>query len=84
MRAWLLPDYPDCRIVGPKGREHVKTLGGVRFERVFCGNCGADGGGVLAENCPHVFYLCNDCAHTHGGIGLPELPEEYRTRPLPS
>jgi hypothetical protein len=71
-------------LVGSKGREHTKTAGGIRIEKVFCVNCGADGGGVIAENVPHVFYLCNECARRHGDGGLPRIPDEYlpRTRKL--
>ena len=76
MRAWLLPDYPDCRLVGPKGREHVMTLGGLVFEKVFCANCGADGGGVPARNVPHVYYLCDKCARTHGRPDMVQLPDD--------
>jgi hypothetical protein len=70
---------PDCRLIGPRRRATTvpltMLLGRMLMERVFCGNCGADGGLVTAEWAAHIFYLCDDCAHTHGKLDLPELSE---------
>jgi hypothetical protein len=35
------------------------------MERVYCANCGIDGGGVMAEYTPHVFFVCDACADKH-------------------
>jgi hypothetical protein len=40
---------------------------------VYCVNCGADGGLVIAE---FFFYLCEKCAETWGRLPLPEIPPD--------
>jgi hypothetical protein len=32
---------------------------------VFCAQCHKPFGGVPPD-CPHVFYICDDCVHTYG------------------
>ena len=46
------------------------------YERVYCVNCGADGG-LVTKNSQfgRIFYLCEKCAETHGRLPLPEVPE---------
>ena len=44
---------------------------------IFCINCGAPGGAVTqhaAEN--GVVHICRSCAATHGGLPVPEVPDE--------
>lgn len=67
---------PDCRLRGPRRRATTVVRGCMLMERVFCANCGADGGLITAEWSPHVFYLCDACAETHGKLPLPEVPEK--------
>ena len=66
---------PDCRLLPSRRRATTVPLGRMLMERVYCGNCGCDGGLVTAEWSPHVFYLCEECAVTHGRLTLPEVPE---------
>jgi len=71
---------PDCRLMGPRRRAttvplNTASLGRMLMERVFCGNCGGDGGLVTAEWSPHVFYLCEECAASHGRLSIPQLDE---------
>lgn len=74
----LYSDAPDCRLQDLSARRRTAVAGpnGQPMERVFCGNCGADGGAVTADWSPHVFYLCNDCARKHGNLPLVEIPED--------
>jgi len=65
---------PDSRLVLDRRRTTV-VLGRQLMERVYCANCGADGGLITADWCPHVFYLCDTCAAKHAGIELAEVPE---------
>lgn len=68
---------PDCRLA----RRRDKTvplrdrLGLSERERVFCANCGANGGLITRDWATTVFYLCEDCAEKHGRLDLPEVPE---------
>jgi hypothetical protein len=57
----LRGDLPDSRTKTPQFFQG--PLGWM--ERVWCANCGADGGGVLAEFTAHVFYICDSCADQH-------------------
>jgi len=53
---------PDARLSG-SGRDRTTVVyAHALWERVFCANCGADGGLVTAGFSPHVFYVCDDCA----------------------
>lgn len=59
-------ELPDCRrshhrptICGPVGI----------MAKVYCANCGCDGGLVTNEWAEHIFYLCDDCANTCGNLG---------------
>ena len=73
---WNVPNAPDGRLTGPKGRELAFTIHGLRMEKVFCGGCGCDGGAVPATNVPYVFYLCDKCAPIYGRIDMVELPDD--------
>ena len=51
--------------------------GRMLWEKVYCANCGCDGGLVTAEWSPHVFYQCQQCADKLGAPpGLKEAPED--------
>jgi hypothetical protein len=67
---------PDCRLTGHRRRATTMSLGGVLMERVFCANCGADGGLVTADWSPHVFYVCDKCETVGGKLALPEVPDD--------
>ena len=63
---------PDCRLAGVP----TVVLGRQKWERVFCANCGADGGLVTAEWTAHVFYQCEPCALKLGPIpGVDKVPD---------
>ncbi|HEU0155936.1 MAG TPA: hypothetical protein VFQ82_07680 [Stellaceae bacterium] len=53
---------PDSRLSGTARDNKTIIFRGRLWERVFCANCGADGGLVTAEWSAHVFYLCEPCA----------------------
>lgn len=36
--------------------------------KIFCANCGADGGSVLENDYDFAFYLCDPCAEKYGNI----------------
>lgn len=56
---------PDCRI-RPIDRDMARYRHGrLVLDRVFCGSCHEPFGGVM-PNCPHVFYICDDCARVKG------------------
>jgi hypothetical protein len=68
-RFWdrqLESGLPDCRLSGTAREQTTVTLGRMTFDRVFCAQCGCDGGLVTSEWCPHVFFLCDTCARVHG------------------
>lgn len=62
--------YHRTTFCGPKGL----------MSKVFCLNCGADGGAVTEEWAEFVIYICEGCAKTHGSPPLPEIPEELIRR----
>lgn len=66
---------PDCRLRGPGRRARTVVYRGQLFERVYCANCGADGGLVTAEWSPHIFYLCDRCARDDTALKSAEIPE---------
>lgn len=70
---------PDARLVGDRARkqfEGMTVLGRMWMEKVFCVNCGCNGGAVTPEWAAHVFYLCEECAYKYGAIeGAVEVPE---------
>lgn len=74
----LFSDAPDSRLqdLTARRRTTVAGPGGTPMERVFCANCGADGGAVTADWSPHIFYLCDRCAAQHGTLPLVEIPED--------
>jgi len=63
---------PDSRVKDPR---HIFGPAGY-MEAIFCVNCGGDGGFVTSDWATHVFYLCNNCADTHGKLTLQEISEE--------
>jgi hypothetical protein len=69
---------PDSRLrnASRHQREALTPVGRLWMERVYCANCGCDGGLVTPEWFEHVFYLCQECADKHGKIaGTVEAPE---------
>lgn len=67
---------PDSRLSGAaRGRKSV-VYAHMLWERVFCANCGANGGLITAEWSPHVFYVCEECVAVAGEPpGMAEAPE---------
>lgn len=56
---------PDCRLK-PIDREAARfRQGRLVLDQVFCSSCHKPYGGV-PPTVPHVFYICDDCAHTKG------------------
>jgi hypothetical protein len=52
---------PDSRLSGSRRRATTVIRGGMKYEPVFCANCGGSGGMITADWSPHVFFLCDDC-----------------------
>lgn len=50
--------FPDSRLRGPACRATTRVYHGRLFDRVFCANCGADGG-LVTTGAPFMFYVCN-------------------------
>jgi hypothetical protein len=71
---------PDCRLNFDRANKQAQAMsphGRMWMERVFCANCGCDGGLVTPEWAAHVFYLCQECADKYGPVqGATEVPEE--------
>lgn len=61
---------PDSRLQRNKTNQVCRN--GIWHERIFCAQCGADGGLVPVENMTFAFYLCNPC---HEAMG--DIPETY-------
>lgn len=57
---------PDSRLSSFKREQTMFSIGRKQYERVFCANCGTQGGGVTPEWAPHIFFVCDDCFLTHG------------------
>ena len=53
---------PDSRLSGMARERKQIFFRGQWWERVYCVNCGADGGLLTANWSPHMFYLCDRCA----------------------
>jgi hypothetical protein len=75
---------PDSRLSGSK-REHTAVhmqargimRGKMWMEKVFCANCGDEGGLITPEWAAHIFYICWPCAERLGPPpGLVEVSEE--------
>jgi hypothetical protein len=62
---------PDCRL----RQQPTIVRAQMHWNRVFCANCGADGGLITAEWSPHVFYVCDDCVKHAPIEGVREVPE---------
>lgn len=62
---------PDSRLTVDRATKQAQGMtphGRMWMEKVFCANCGCDGGLVTPEWAQHIFYLCDECAHKHGTI----------------
>jgi hypothetical protein len=57
---------PDSRLSGPRRRATMVPLGRMMMERVYCANCGGDGGLITADWSAHVFFVCDGCVETIG------------------
>lgn len=67
---------PDSRLAGTARERTTVVWARMLWERVFCANCGADGGIVTADWSPHVFYICDGCAQELGPPpGMVEVAE---------
>ena len=81
--AELTEGLPDCRLKGRRDitRPFRDRLGYSERERVFCANCGCDGGMITRDWAEHVFYVCDDCAGRLGPPhGVVEVPESQVRR----
>jgi hypothetical protein len=54
----------------PRSRLEDRRLsgGGVVWLKIFCANCGKDGGAILENDYNFAFYLCDPCAERFGQI----------------
>jgi hypothetical protein len=71
---WYNPNLPDSRPKISRGDKFSKVWGWM--EKIFCVNCGKDGGVVTRDSIPFVLYLCDDCAQKHGHLPLPVVPDK--------
>ena len=68
-RHWdrqLEDGLPDSRLSGMAREHKTVRVGRMLWEKVFCSNCGCDGGAVTPEFAAHVFYVCDDCNNRLG------------------
>ena len=49
---------------------------GALWEKVFCANCGCDGGFITAEWSAHIWYVCDPCALKCGEVAAPKVDEQ--------
>lgn len=67
---------PDSRLSGTARENNTVVYAHMLWERVFCANCGKDGGLITADWSPHVFYVCDDCDKHCGSVpGLIKVDE---------
>lgn len=59
-------DMPDARL-RPCNRSTIVGPCGI-MARVYCVNCGCDGGLVTDEWAEQIMYLCDRCAEVHGKL----------------
>jgi hypothetical protein len=72
---------PDSRLGWLKRESTMIYRGRLAYERVFCANCGCEGGGVTPEWAAHVFYVCEECAQRLGPPpGCEKVPDEEVAR----
>lgn len=68
--------YPDSRLAGSARDNKTVVYARMLWERVFCANCGCDGGIVTAGWSAFVFYVCEPCAMKLGPPpGCVEIPD---------
>lgn len=60
----IFNELPDSRC---KERNTRQGPAGI-MSKVYCANCGADGGLITEEFAAKVFYLCDRCAETYGKL----------------
>jgi hypothetical protein len=65
---------PDSRARHSTGEIRHKTLG--NMEKIYCVNCGVEGGFVMRDSVPFVSYLCNKCVFQFGQPPLLPVPED--------
>lgn len=70
---------PDCRLRFMERENTRVVIGRIAYDMVYCADCGKPAMGVNPD-CPHVFYLCDDCFATKynnvppaGTVQIPEL-----------
>lgn len=81
-REWEL-GLPDSRLSGATRDRKRSFFRGQWWERVYCANCGADGGLVTADWSPHLFYVCQECVNISGpppGCKEAPVPDEARRK----
>jgi hypothetical protein len=68
---------PDSRLKNPL--DNLVSRRNTLWERVFCANCGEDGGLCLANQSAHIFYMCERCAALSMGMvpGCVEVDEDF-------
>ena len=73
----LFNGFPDARLGGDR-RRRTDAVGpyGMRYDLVFCVNCGANGGAATKDT-THILYLCEGCCEKWGKLPLPEIPESW-------
>lgn len=79
-RNWdreLEQGLPDSRLRAKPTIVRARML----WERVFCANCGHDGGLITADYSAHVFYVCDKCWEKAPVEGVP-LADEDKVRGL--
>lgn len=57
---------PDSRLSGTARERNRVFFRGQWWERVYCANCGSDGGLLTADWSPFVFYVCDVCVANSG------------------
>ena len=51
-----------------KKENHKLSGNGMVWLKIFCANCGTDGGSILENDYDFAFYLCDPCAVKYGEI----------------
>ena len=73
--------HPDARAKRSTEEKRHKVMGWM--ERVFCINCGGDGGMISRDWAAYVSYLCDDCITRHGQPPMTEVPESSVRKDAP-
>ena len=71
---------PDSRLSGMERERTTVSRARMLWEKIFCASCGVPGGQVIANEAPHVFYICQQCADLYGAPPALQVSSEEESK----